>query len=415
MSVHAAHSKLQDKALALLLANRVSGYSRHHSREYAYTCPSIGRYPYQWFWDSCFHAVALSHYQPDWAQKELQSLIAVQREDGFLPHVIFWELGAPRHYWKYLQAGSFLRPAITLYIQPPVIARAALTVFRASGDLCFARQMLAAVRRFHTWLRCNRDPDGDGLISIVSPFESGMDWSPQFDGLFRGALDACWFGPRRLDFQHRLCGHRTERMLARFDVEEVATNSIWFDAQKSLATLAKALGDQAVAEEETCGALQTQRSLLEKCWNAETGAFFSLAGPREAMLGVRTVASLTPLLLDHLSPQQLDCLVSEIEDARGYGTCFPLPSVAVREPPFRGRPRQFLWRGPTWMNMNWFVVRGLLKHGQHDLACRVAQASASAIDRSGFRECYEPHKGDGLGARQFGWSTLVVDMLSLTA
>lgn len=36
---------------------------------------------------------------------------------------------------------------------------------------------------------------------------------------------------------------------------------------------------------------------------------------------------------------------------------------------------------------------------------------ARLVQRGGFRESYNPLTGDGLGARGFGWSTLVVDLV----
>jgi glycogen debranching enzyme len=407
--------QIEQQALALMQRNRRSGYSGRHGLQYAYTCPSPGRYPYQWFWDSCFHAIVLSYVDPDWAGKELLSLVSVQREDGFLPHVIFWPRGGPNHFWKYLQADNPLRPRWTAYIQPPVLALAALRVFQATKDLEFAGRMFACLRRYHAWLRKSRDPDDDGLISLVSPFESGMDWSPQFDGLFRGDISARWLGPRLLDLRHRLAGHDTQRMLAHLDVEEVATNSVWYDAQCSLAQLAAELGDHKAAEEEKLGAAATQAAILTKCWDPDAPGFFSLSGPQEGRLRARTVASLAPLLLDDLSPEQLAAIRADIEAPSRFATQFPLPSVAVCERSFQRRPGPFRWRGPTWINMNWLAVRGLLKHHENDLASHLAQASVRAVEAAGFRECYEPFDGTGMGARHFGWSTLVVDMLELAS
>jgi hypothetical protein len=34
------------------------------------------------------------------------------------------------------------------------------------------------------------------------------------------------------------------------------------------------------------------------------------------------------------------------------------------------------------------------------------------IDRSGIREFYDPRTGDGEGARDFGWTTLVLDLIA---
>jgi len=43
-------------------------------------------------------------------------------------------------------------------------------------------------------------------------------------------------------------------------------------------------------------------------------------------------------------------------------------------------------------------------------AKRMAEALCSAYVREGSREFYEPYSGDGLGAQEFGWSTLIAEM-----
>ncbi|MBI2137332.1 trehalase-like protein, partial [Candidatus Woesearchaeota archaeon] len=55
--------------------------------------------------------------------------------------------------------------------------------------------------------------------------------------------------------------------------------------------------------------------------------------------------------------------------------------------------------------------RGLLRYGFKDAADELLDKTTAAIKKSGFREYYNPLTGEGLGARQFGWSTLVMDMI----
>ena len=57
---------------------------------YAYSQPSPGRYPWQWYWDSCFAAIVWRRFEPARARAELESLLAAQRPDGFIGHTIFW-------------------------------------------------------------------------------------------------------------------------------------------------------------------------------------------------------------------------------------------------------------------------------------------------------------------------------------
>jgi hypothetical protein len=57
---------------------------------FSYTEPSPGRYPWQWYWDSCFAAIVWRRFEPARARLELESLLAAQRPDGFVGHTIFW-------------------------------------------------------------------------------------------------------------------------------------------------------------------------------------------------------------------------------------------------------------------------------------------------------------------------------------
>ena len=82
-------STLLDRAGALLRQNTRT--ASLDGRGFTFTVPSGGRYPFQWFWDSCFHAIVWARIDPARAADELRSLLAWQRDDGFVPHVIFWD------------------------------------------------------------------------------------------------------------------------------------------------------------------------------------------------------------------------------------------------------------------------------------------------------------------------------------
>ena len=47
-------------------------------------------------------------------------------------------------------------------------------------DPGFRREALPALTAHLDWLARERDPDGDGLLTIVLPDESGLDDSPQY-------------------------------------------------------------------------------------------------------------------------------------------------------------------------------------------------------------------------------------------
>src|SRR5215472_11862110 len=52
-----------------------------------FTMPNRRKYPWQWLWDSCFHAIAWSALGDARCATELESLFSLQLPNGFLPHM----------------------------------------------------------------------------------------------------------------------------------------------------------------------------------------------------------------------------------------------------------------------------------------------------------------------------------------
>ena len=61
--------------------------NRRRAQGHTFTVPAGGMYPNQWLWDSCFHAIILSHLEPDMAKAELRALFARQLPSGMVPHM----------------------------------------------------------------------------------------------------------------------------------------------------------------------------------------------------------------------------------------------------------------------------------------------------------------------------------------
>ena len=119
------------------------------------------------------------------------------------------------------------------------------------------------------------------------------------------------------------------------------------------------------------------------------------------------------LMLPELPADRAKKLAEAIEDPKQFGARFPVPSVSMAEPSFvPGYLEKLVWRGPTWNNTNWYIARGLRRHGFETLAVRVEDASVDLIEKSGFREYYNPETGEGFGAPDFSWSAVALDSLA---
>ena len=171
----------------MLRANWREG-TRSDGRRYAFTCPAPPRYHHMWHWDSCFHAIAWRHLDPARARQELRTVLRSGRGDGFLPHTAFWQ----RHPgWRRAPLYATRRVAgdtATASIGPPVLPLAWELVAEASrdDDPGFRHEGLADLTAHLDWLARERDLDGDGLLTILLPDESGCDDAPKYDAVYRG-------------------------------------------------------------------------------------------------------------------------------------------------------------------------------------------------------------------------------------
>lgn len=413
------------EARRVLEQNRHSGVSTWEGRAFDFVCPSPEQYPFQWFWDSCFHAVALAHVDVALACRELQGLLDAAAPSGFIPHIVFWEKERfPSALARYnvVFGGSHT----TATIQPPMLAIALERVALAGAPGDWLRRALPPTLAYYRWLARVRDPDGDGLIAILQPDESGLDAAPKYDavlGLARPDEAALHEAMARLFAAYAPQRGDDPRCLALdvFHVEDVLVNVIWIEGLRALARLIAQYGlppetpeqGDALVYELRAQAARARSALLARCYDPTAGAFFDLVGAAEEPARVLTVSALTPLYLPDLPAPLAARLVHEhLTRPDRFWLPYPVPSVAASEPSFEPDFRSGLvWRGPTWLNTNWLLVHGLRRHGYADLADELAERSARLILRSGLRECYDPYTGAGYGARDFAWSALVVDLL----
>ena len=140
--------------------------------------------------------------------------------------------------------------------------------------------------------------------------------------------------------------------------------------------------------------------------------FWDVAGRDHVPQRVSTWSSLSPLALPSLPAPIARRLIEEhLLDPRRYGAPYAIPSVAMDEPSFRAGWHLFrCWRGPAWINTVWLLVPALRRHGYDAEADRILGSCVELVERHGFREYYNPLSGEGLAARRFGWSTLLVDL-----
>lgn len=390
---------LEEKAYQLLITNR------RFANSHLYTVPSPTAYPHQWLWDSCFHAIVLRHFDVGAAQAQLLSLVSKQLPSGLIPHMIYWTKSKVLR----LDWGVKNTSAIT---QPPLIAYAAWKIYEKSQDKKFLEAIFPALEKYYNYLLTQRDPHTKHLIGIINPDESGEDNSPRFDiPLNLPAQHEMSLGTRKrrgLMRKNRSCNFDAAHcMKLYFWVKDVPFNTFLVSNLTFLAKIAKTLGKKHEASFFIAKRDLTIAAMKKLMF--EDGIYWSTYGPEYKKIKVKTWAIFAPLFAKILNQKEAENLVEKhLLDKNQFWLKYPVPTVSANEPSFN--PSGF-WRGPTWIATNWFIFKGLQDYGFDDLAKKIRKTSIDLVENQGFFEYFNPETGQGLGARDFTWGTLVVDMI----
>lgn len=413
--------ELKEKVRNLMFDNIKAGLSPYLKKHYCYVMPSPGNYPFQWWWDTCFNVFILCALDEiALAKQNLLSLFKMQKKNGFVGHMIFWESLLPRDKLNILQGPPVwdqLRPHMSSLIQPPLVAQSLLRIYQKSKDDELLMELLPKIKKYFHWLSVNRDFDGDGLLSIISAFESGIDWKASFDELLgnksKKTSQLYFWKNISVDFRNFLYGYKLKKIYKAniFIVKETLFNTMYVQDLRALAKLCRIAGDKDEEKYETLAHKAASR-MIEIMYDEESAAFYDVYGPGNKKLKTLTFTIALPILMKEVSKKIAhEILMRHFLNEEEFKLPYPIPSVAKSEPAFHPYESKFLWRGPTWTVVNWFLYHSFIANGFEKEAKHLFQSIKDLVEKNGFREYYNPFTGKGYGAKDFTWSGLVVDMM----
>jgi glycogen debranching enzyme len=432
------------------LARRARGVLDANRRG-TWTCPSADLYPHQWLWDSCFVAIGLARHDPARAADELRALFRGQWSNGMVPHMIFADdvrdVGSTR-IWRSHENPLAPRDVETSCItHPPMLAVAAARVADAlppSARPAFVAEMLPKLVAHHEWLYRERDPDRRGLITLLHPWECGLDTTPPWMDAI-GRMPKPWWASvvARLHLARALRLFRRDtryvptvqrpsdrdglgmlvliwlaakhgfelRRMPRDGsvlIEDLAFNAILTAANRALEDLARGAG--VALPDLLLASFERTRRAFDELWDEDTHQYCS----RDAVTGLRlqspTIATFLPLYAGVVPPARVAVLVDQLQEPSGYWPRFPVPTVPTTAAQFR---EQRYWKGPTWVNTNWLVIEGLRGAGDAERAAGLRDRTVDLVERAGFWEYFSPLSGRGYGAPSFSWTAgLTLDLLA---
>ena len=414
---------LAARALAVLRRNDAGSFFR----------PGPCLYPFQWNWDSALIALGLARVDPERGRREVRSLLCGQWSDGMVPHIVFHERhgGYSPGPEVWASASCPCAPALPTsgITQPPVLATAVRSLHEAAPDPEFLEQALPAIEAWHRWLHRERAFEGSGLVAILHPWEAA-DNSPRFDRALARIRFADGSDVERTDRLHagaderptdsdyrrylfllerlRRSGYRPASLgEAPFLYADLTFNAVLAVAEDDLAWLWTELGEDGGRARR---AAERVREALRLRWDEAAAVY----GDVESGRVTDTVDDLFPLYAGVPDERRARRLFDEaLWDAERFGPSAEAPwavtSVSKSSATF---DESRYWRGPVWINVNWFLVRGLERVGLETEAGELRRLTLELVDRYGFSEYYHPSTGRPLGSDAFSWSAaLTLDLL----
>lgn len=410
-----SHSRIDDRARAVLEGNDRGGY----------TVPNGRVYPFQWNWDSAFAALGFVGFDPQRAWLEIDKLLGAQWSDGLLPHIVFWKD----------DAGYFPGPAVwrtgrspptSGITQPPVAASVVRWLWESTDQSLFRprlERMFPRLLAWHRWFHRYRDPLARGLALAVHPWETGRDNSPEWDLPAMG-IDTSKVGPyQRRDTSHVDAAMRpTQRDYDRymalvafgreaawdhariaagnpFRVVDVGMTMILLRANRDLLALAESLGLAAEAA-ELRGRLAQAQAGVSYLWDEEVGSYCSRDTITGLSSGIVTSASFLSFYAGIRDERRDRRMLAHLE-RMAQRVRYLLPSLDPDDPRFDSIR---YWRGPVWAVVSFLAATGLAEAGEQGWADRIRGDARALIELSGFYESFCPLTGRGTGGDDFSWT-----------
>ena len=284
-----------------------------------------------WLWDSTFHALALVTYNAEMAKDALRAVLTQQREDGFI--------------------SAMMNPyGRTDETQPQVLAWGVWEVYRKTGDKAFLAECVEALDKYLTWDRRNRDQNGNDLLEwLTEPEytecksgESGQDNSPRFE----------------------------------IDEDMDAVDFSAFQAQDSeyLSKIYLELGNEQKSKEWKAYSEKIKAQINAVLWDEEDGMYYdrTMSGKLAKVL---TPSSFFPMMVGVPTKEQAEKMVKTLTNPDLLWTKVPVPTVAKNHPMYGTD----MWRGAAWLNINYFVYRGLKRYGYDDLAKELKEKMLATV------------------------------------
>ena len=318
-----------------------------------------------WNWDSVFHAMTVVRFDGELAKSCIDSFAMFQLENGLLPDVVF-------------PNGR----VVANYSKPPVFPWGVLTVYEQDGDKEFLRRNYERSVKYEEFWRRERFDRGMFYYSAQT--------SPEKDDYLHPRWESGWDNSPRWD------------VCPIVELYPVDLNCFMVLYYRSMARMAEHLGVSSVEwtrkELELVGKIEAtlfddkQRAYVDR--NRITGAFSNVLSP----------ASFMPLFVGIASPERAAAMAALAADSTKFYPGMPTASYDCE-----GYDNNY-WRGPTWLNVAFFAVKGLYDYGFEEVAGEIKEYLLDMCYDClpNIHENYDSKTRLGRCCKEFSWSSAFI-------
>ncbi len=285
------------------------------------------------------------------------------------------------------------------YSQIPILAWGLERVFRRNGDKALLKQSLKPVERFHEWYWHERDVTNVGLIAVGS-----------YSGDIQHARYETFDYECNLD-QLKLTPHPTrvgENEGAWYgDVCASGNTAYLIMAERSLARLARIMGDLEMASRRQQRVEKAVTAMRNHMWDEAAGTFLSVERDRLKKVPVATIGSWIALAAEVPTQEMAQRMASTLQSEHWH-TPLPVPTVDPQDKRWKS---DGYWRGDVWPAPNYQIATGLAHYGFTDLAADIADKTVANAMKHGISEHYDSVSGRPLGVSFLGMSCTIATMM----
>ena len=403
------------------------------NRKRGYTLPTNNKlYPAQWNWDSAFIALGYSYFNLNFALKEIKTLLDGQWRDGMIPHILFHNTNTnyyPNHTaWNCgnkIRSSGITQPPVLASILKEIIDKNKITKIQKKE----IKKFVIKIKKSHEWFIKNRDPKKTGLVSILHPWESGYDNSSLWDEPMNKVKIEKNIQYKRADNkvinpEHRPLNIDYDRYVtikndlrkkkydpkkifktSLFNVVDIGFNSIFLKSNKDLIILLKKfnLDSSTIINYVKI----TEKNIL-KYFDKKKQTFFCFDLRNKKKIFIPSITNYLILYADIKNSKINDILIKNLKKHNLKEKYF----FSSIKPNHKSFEEKRYWRGPVWINCNWFIHKGLMNKDEK-YSNKIKERTIRLVEKKGFHEYYSCKNGKPMGANNFSWSAaLYLDLIN---